>query len=83
MTVTKQVSLHGKRAFLTKEDILVGRGGIAAGGDDKPTIRRLEAPGRAAVGAVVEAVDSEVDDGERHLTNLDNHEIIRHESSKP
>jgi len=58
------------------------RGG-GDGGDNEPPVRRREAPGRAAVGAVVEAVDSEVDDGERHLTNLDNHEIIRHESSKP
>ena len=58
------------------------RGG-GDGGDHEPPVRRLKAPGRAAVGAVVEAVDSEVDDGERHLTNLDNHEIIRHESSKP
>jgi hypothetical protein len=49
MTVTKQVSLHGKRAFLSKEDILVGRGGIAAGGDDKPTIVLPGAPDTVAV----------------------------------
>src|SRR3990167_4339517 len=49
MTVTKQVSLHGKRAFLTKEDILVGRGGIAAGGDDKPTIILPGSPDTVAV----------------------------------
>src|SRR3990167_8309619 len=49
MTMTKQVSLHGKRACLTKDDILVGRGGIAAGGDDKPTIVLPGAPDTVAV----------------------------------
>lgn len=38
MTVTKQVSLHGKRAYLTKDDMLVGRNAIATGGVDKPTV---------------------------------------------
>ena len=38
MTVTKQVSLHGKRAFVSKDDQLVGRNGFVAGGDDKPSI---------------------------------------------
>jgi len=49
MTVTKQVSLHGKRAFLTKEDILVARNAVAAGGDDKPTIVLPGSPDTVAV----------------------------------
>ena len=38
MSVTKQVSLHGKRAYVTKDDQVVGRGGIVAGGEGKPAI---------------------------------------------
>lgn len=38
MTVTKQVSLHGKRAFITPDDQLAARNGHVAGGDDKPSI---------------------------------------------
>lgn len=38
MSVTKQVSLHGKRAYITKDDQLAGRNGFVAGGDDKPAI---------------------------------------------
>lgn len=38
MTVSKQVSLHGKRAFITPHDQLAARNGFVAGGDDKPSI---------------------------------------------
>lgn len=38
MSVTKQVSLHGKRAYITPDDQLVGRNGFVAGGDGKPAI---------------------------------------------
>lgn len=38
MTVTKQVSIHGKRAFLTPDDQMAARNGFVAGGDDKPSI---------------------------------------------
>lgn len=38
MTIDKQVSLHGKRAFITNDDRLAGRNGFVAGGDDKPAI---------------------------------------------
>lgn len=38
MTVNKQVSLHGKRAFITKDDQVAARNGFVAGGDDKPSI---------------------------------------------
>lgn len=38
MSLTKQVSLHGRRAYLTKDDVLVGRGGVASGGEGKPSI---------------------------------------------
>lgn len=38
MTGSQQASLHGRRAFVTPEDYLVGRGGVAAGGNDKPLI---------------------------------------------
>ena len=37
-TNTKQVSLHGKRVYLTPEDILVARNAMATGGDDKPSV---------------------------------------------
>lgn len=36
-SVNKQVSLHGRKAFISDEDKLAGRGGlVAGGGDDKP-----------------------------------------------
>lgn len=38
MSLSKQVSLHGRRAYLTKDDQLVGRGGLATGGDGVPSI---------------------------------------------
>jgi len=38
MTVTKQVSIHGKRVFISTNDQLVARNGFVAGGDDKPSI---------------------------------------------
>ena len=38
MTVKKQVSLHGKRAFVTKDDQIAGRNGFVAGGEEKPSI---------------------------------------------
>lgn len=38
MSTTKQVSLHGKRAFISKDDQIVARNGFVAGGDDKPSI---------------------------------------------
>lgn len=38
MTVNKQVSLHGKRAFITQDDQLVSRDSFVTGGDDKPSI---------------------------------------------
>lgn len=38
MSLTKQVSLHGKRAYLDTDDRLVGRGGLAAGGEGKPAV---------------------------------------------
>ena len=38
MSLQKQVSLHGRRAFVTKEDILCGKGGLATGGDGTPSI---------------------------------------------
>lgn len=38
MSWVKQVSLHGLRAFLTKNDILVGRSGVGSGGVGKPGI---------------------------------------------
>lgn len=38
MTVNKQVSLHGKRAFITKDDQLVSSNSFVTGGDDKPSI---------------------------------------------
>lgn len=37
MPLTKQVSLHGKRAFISKNDHLVGNR-MASGGEDNPTI---------------------------------------------
>ena len=38
MTLRKQVSLHGLRAFLTKDNDLVARNALATGGEDKSTI---------------------------------------------
>lgn len=38
MSVTKQKSLWGKKAFITPEDRLAARNGIVGGGDDKPSI---------------------------------------------
>ena len=38
MSWIKQVSLHGLRAYLTKDDILVGRSAVATGGVGKPGI---------------------------------------------
>lgn len=38
MSITKQVSLHGKRAFVSPEDLLVGRAGVASGGDGVPSV---------------------------------------------
>lgn len=51
MSITKQVSLHGKRAFVSKEDLLVGRSGLASGGDDTPSV---VIPGSARYTAVFE-----------------------------
>ena len=36
MSLQKLVSLHGRQAYLTRDSILVGKGGLAAGGDGKP-----------------------------------------------
>ena len=38
MSLFKQVTLHGLRAFLTKDNYLVGRSGVATGGEGKPGI---------------------------------------------
>ena len=38
MTLKKQVSLHGDRAYISTEDMLVGKGGLATGGEGKPAI---------------------------------------------
>jgi hypothetical protein len=38
MSLTKQVSLHGTRAFVSTDDDLVGRKGLATGGAGKPSI---------------------------------------------
>lgn len=38
MSMRKQVSLHGLRAYLTGSDDLVARGAMATGGEDKPSI---------------------------------------------
>lgn len=38
MTIKKQVSLHGLRAFLSAQDDLVGKSTIATGGENKPSI---------------------------------------------
>ena len=49
MTGTKQASLHGTRAFVTTDDLLVGRAGIAAGGNDKPLIVLPGSPDTVAI----------------------------------
>lgn len=38
MSITKQVSLHGRRAYISPEDILAGKGAVASGGDGQPAI---------------------------------------------
>lgn len=38
MSITKQVSLHGKRAYVSPDDMLVGKGALATGGDGTPVI---------------------------------------------
>jgi hypothetical protein len=38
MTIKKQVPLHGRRAFVSADDDLVGRNTVATGGEDKPSI---------------------------------------------
>ena len=48
MSVTKQVSLHGTRAYLTKDDQLVGRNGVGAGGAGKPFIQVPGSPDTVA-----------------------------------
>jgi hypothetical protein len=49
MSVTKQVSLHGKRAYLTKDDQVVARNGFVAGGDAKPAIVLPGSPDTVAI----------------------------------
>ncbi len=36
MTLKKQVSLHGDRAYISTDNMLVGKGGLATGGEGKP-----------------------------------------------
>ena len=38
MTGTKQVSIHGVRTFIDPDDILVGKGAVAAGGSTNPMV---------------------------------------------
>lgn len=38
MSVKKQVSIHGTRAFITKDDQFVSKNGFVAGGADKPAV---------------------------------------------
>jgi hypothetical protein len=60
MTVGKQKSIHGLKAFVAdKNDILVGRGGVAAGGNDKPTV---VIPGSPTMTAVFEDFHGYVQD---------------------
>jgi hypothetical protein len=49
MTGNVQASLHGHRAFVTPDDMLVGRTAIAAGGRDKPLIVLPGAPDTVAL----------------------------------
>ena len=51
MTGTKQVSIHGKRVYVSPHDEVVARGGLASGGDDKPLIN---VPGSDAVVSMFE-----------------------------
>ena len=48
MTTTKQVSLHGRRLFLTRKDELVSKGGFVAGQEDGPSIA-YPSPDRVAL----------------------------------
>src|SRR3990167_7937213 len=38
MPITKQVPLHGRRAYISPYNDLVSRGAVATGGEDKPTM---------------------------------------------
>lgn len=38
MTISKQKSLHGRKAYISSEDALVSRGSFATGGEDKPSV---------------------------------------------
>lgn len=38
MSTTKQVSLHGRKAFLTRDDKLAVKGGFVAGGEEGPNV---------------------------------------------
>lgn len=49
MTGNVQASLHGHRAFVTPDNLLVGQNGIAAGGRDKPLIVLPGAPDTVAL----------------------------------
>lgn len=49
MSVTKQVSLHGKRAFITPDDQLAAKNGFVAGGDGKPAIVLPGSPDTTAI----------------------------------
>jgi hypothetical protein len=49
MSVRKQVSIHGHRAYVTDRDMLAGRGGIMAGGIDKPAVVLPGAPDTVAL----------------------------------
>lgn len=49
MSVTKQVSLHGKRAYITKDDQIAASNGFVAGGDGKPAIVLPGSPDTTAI----------------------------------
>lgn len=49
MSVKKQVSLHGRRAYITKDDQFAGRNGFVAGGVDKPAIVLPGSPDTVAI----------------------------------
>lgn len=49
MSVTKQVSLHGKRAYISKDDFLVSSNAHASGGDGKPAIVLPGSPDTTAI----------------------------------
>ena len=64
MTIPIQVSKHGKRLGISKDDQVIARGGIVAGGGDKPSIV-FPAPDTTAVfddfqHALIQAVDTGV-----------------------